>query len=170
MIMKKFTFILAATLIVSFAFAQQLNNFPTKKGVRNLSKENTEIYKNKPIPQTKAPGDVIYSYDFNGSLPAGWTTTDNTGNNYVWTWSDIGPIGAYTGNPNWDDPIAPLASTTGANGFMLFPSDNYNTDQATGLINATVVDQDSYIQTETLDFTGEPSVILTFQQRFRICS
>jgi len=34
---------------------------------------------------------------------------------------------------------------------MLFPSDNYNTDQATGLINATVVDQDSYIQTETLD-------------------
>jgi len=52
---------------------------------------------------------------------------------------------------------------------MLFPSDNYNTDQATGLINATVVDQDSYIQTETLDFTGEPSVILTFQQRFRIC-
>ncbi len=167
--MKFFTFIIAATLIVSFTFAQQLNNFPTKKGLRNLNKENLNTYQNKPTPQTKAPGDVIYSYDFNGSLPAGWTTTDNTGNNYVWTWSDIGPIGAYTGNPNWDDPIVPLASTTGANGFMLFPSDNYNTDQATGVIVPSPVDHNSYIETESLDFTGQPTVILTFQERYRCC-
>jgi len=118
--MKKITFIMAMFLIASFTYAQQANTFPAEKVVKNLNKENVKFYQNSPTSQTKAPGDVIYSYDFNAALPAGWTTTDNTGNSYVWIWSDIGPIGAYTGNPNWDDPIAPLASTTGANGLCYF--------------------------------------------------
>ncbi len=120
---------------------------------------------NKAYPDT-LPG--MY-WDFNGALPAAWTIVDNTSNNFVWTWSDIGAIGAYTGTPTWDTPIPPLASSTGGNGFMLFQADNYNTDQGTGASVATPVNHDSYIQTEVLDFSGINSVILNFQQRFRVC-
>ncbi len=172
--MKKFTFVLALFFVVGITMAQQVN-MPVSKDVKaNLSQQEVTSMKS-PVSNsnggTKAYLDTLPGmyWDFNGSLPANWTVVDNLGNNYVWIWSDIGPIGAFTGSPNWNDPISPLASTTGANGFMLFQADNYNTDQATGSIDPNYVAHDSYIQTDVLDMTGVSSVILRFQERFRVC-
>lgn len=173
--MKKFTFILALVFVVSLAFAQQVNKPSSSQMKANLTLGGQVVTEKAPVNSnnTKAYLDTVPGmyWDFNGALPAAWTIVDNTGNNYVWVWSDVGPHGAYThplGQP-WNVNIDPLASTTGGNGFMLFQADNYNTDQTTGTIAAGYVAHDSYIQTEALDLSSVSSVILKFQQRFRVC-
>ncbi|MFH2143142.1 MAG: T9SS type A sorting domain-containing protein [Bacteroidota bacterium] len=119
----------------------------------------------------RAPNDTIMYWDLNGGLPSGWTTIDNTSNNYIWEWSTIGPHGAYThlsGQP-WTVPIDPIASTTAVNGFLMFQADNYNTDQTTGLLVTNIVDHDSYIMTNSIDLSSQQSVLVKFQERFRAC-
>ncbi|MDA3866036.1 MAG: hypothetical protein PF489_04710, partial [Salinivirgaceae bacterium] len=59
---------------------------------------------------------VLFSEDFNGSLPAEWTNTviDGPSGFPGWEWTDIG--GAYGGQLN---------STTAANGYLILDSDQY---------------------------------------------
>lgn len=170
--MRKFITLCLIMSIVGFSFAQKVQDLSSRNLDKNLVKANhTQNAGEKwnGSSSSRAAGDTIAYYDFDGALPSGWTNVDNTSNNYVWIWSTIGPIGAYTGNPNWDDPDVALASTTGANGYMMFQADNYNTDQTTGTITNPYTDHDSYIMTNAIDLSGYASVIVKFQERFRVC-
>ncbi len=175
--MKKITFLLVAVFMASLGFSQSVSslgaNYATPINAKLNKKNDIKFFTGSAAIQqqlnSRAPGDIIYSYDFNGTVPANWDTVDNLAHGYEFIWSDIGPIGAYTGYPNWNDPLPALASTTGANGFLMFPADNYNTNQATGTINTNYVDHDAYIQSDALDFTGYSNITLQFQERFRLC-
>jgi len=101
----------------------------------------------------KGGGDTIIYEDFNDSLPAGWTYTDLTGNNFDWRWDDNGPSGPYSSN------IEPLQSTTGTNGFILYDGDAF--DVATT--------KDAYIESVSMDLSSYSSVVIKFEHAFRHC-
>ncbi len=107
----------------------------------------------------KAPGQTIWQETFDqaiwdstvvdgvtdiAALPEGWTFSDITNNNFYWQWSNEGPRGRHT-SPNGGTvpknqltPAAEINSTTNANGFLLLPSDWYNTnDDGTSTSPAT---------------------------------
>ena len=106
----------------------------------------------KPAPM-KA-GDVtpprllanpVLSEDFStGALPAGWTVTDDSLNGEVW---------------QFDNPGArTLNSTTGANGFAIFDSDNYGNN---GLAES------SAMISPTIDCSALSQVFLQFEHYYR---
>ena len=84
------------------------------------------------VQNSKAPGTVIYSEDFGSggpqgnNLPLGWTTVDITGGSNYWLWGNSAPGGQYSGN------VQALNSTTRANGYLMLPSDLYNTPAPLG--------------------------------------
>lgn len=167
--MKKFCFLLTMLFVISVSYSQ----FDKNASLSEAKITNMKVPQLSNNNGAKLYLDTVQNmfWNFDGALPSNWTVVDNTGNNYVWVWSIIGPHGAYThpiGQP-WNVNIDPIASTTGNNGFLLFQADNYNTDQTTGTINPSYIAHDSYIQTNALDLTGINSVILKFQQRFRVC-
>ncbi|MCX6256463.1 MAG: T9SS type A sorting domain-containing protein [Bacteroidia bacterium] len=116
-------------------------------------------------------GDVLWSETLGGpALPTGWTVYDSTGNNYNWKWSNVGPTGAWT-HPvpgAYPTPIPVLSSTTSANGFMMLPSDYYNT-LPSGAMAATLVTMNAWVKTAAIDCSTFTSVMVTFQQQFRYC-
>lgn len=67
----------------------------------------------------RAPGDVIWSEDFAGGIPAGWSLNATpAGADWIYTTSD--PTGQYTTE-------SAIASTSGTNGFMQLNCDGFNT-------------------------------------------
>ncbi|OFY86902.1 MAG: hypothetical protein A3F72_00660 [Bacteroidetes bacterium RIFCSPLOWO2_12_FULL_35_15] len=92
---------------------------------------------------TAAP---FWTDDF--STPANWRLNDHLGPD-AWTIGTAGPAGAY-----W---ISTILSTTAANGFGLFDSDNLcsgNQDAKLTIVNPIVC-------------TGHPYIVLSFQQQYR---
>ncbi|GAB4292990.1 MAG: hypothetical protein Kow0068_18140 [Marinilabiliales bacterium] len=151
-----------------------MHEVPPANPTAKLLKDFEDGYTNVAVwkgsaNQLKNVGDTIYYWDIADSIPGNWTQTDETGNGRYFRWSNIGPIGAYTGNPNWNDPLMPLASTTSANGFLLFPGDEYNTDPATGTLDPNYVNHYTYIMTDVIDLSAYSSIIVRFQERFRTC-
>ena len=69
--------------------------------------------------------------EFDGGLPADWTALEVSGDmtpSANWTWTDFGPSGSFA--------IAEIASTSMANGWMIFDSDlNCSGDQNAWLIS-----------------------------------
>jgi hypothetical protein len=110
--------------------------------------------------------DTIWYESFGNGMPAGWQVNDATGNNFNWIYSTDGPTGAYTGN--WPNPEPALQSTTSSDGFLMLPSDFYNTTSG-GVIVPTVVTMNATIQTTAINCSNYDGVILTFQQKFRYC-
>lgn len=109
--------------------------------------------------QTLAALDTLPGmyFDFAGGLPAGWTTTDVSGNG-AWIYTTSGPQGQFS------NTVGAINSTTRANGFMLLDGDFYNPGNPPST-NA----MDSYFQSPVLDLTGVPYVLLRWQQAFRYC-
>ncbi|HON18551.1 MAG TPA: T9SS type A sorting domain-containing protein, partial [Salinivirgaceae bacterium] len=107
------------------------------------------------------------------NLPAGWTFTDSTGNQFYWQWSQQGPRGRYT-SPNGGlvprnqlTPAAAIASTTAANGFLLMPSDWYNT-RPEGNAVAPAVTMNSTIEYGPVDLSSYPVVHFRMEYFFRL--
>ncbi len=93
----------------------------------------------------------FWSEDFDGQLPADWTAIMAAGDGTAtsnWVWSTTGPAGPFS--------IGALASTTAANGFMLFDSD----------LNCSG-EQDVWLVSPKLDMTGHPAVFLQFETHYR---
>jgi hypothetical protein len=73
--------------------------------------------------------NVFFSQNFANGVPQGWTTTDASGQNVVWSWCNDPSAGRTSTNgcsPLFNDPInyqKPFASTTATNGFMTMDSD-----------------------------------------------
>ncbi|PLX15532.1 MAG: hypothetical protein C0599_16675, partial [Salinivirgaceae bacterium] len=137
--------------------------------------------------QVKAPGDVIFSEDFDGAdwsatsnngvpvpenAPANWTITDLNDTGFCWRWDTIGPRGIFTSPvPMGGDcsiPNEPMLSTTQANGYMMLEADWFNS--ADDCSEFFEVAMDSYFQYQGgLDFTNVNAVHLAFEQINRLC-
>ena len=115
----------------------------------------------------KAFGDTIFYADFDSATVANdWTIVDNSGNNTPWIWApqNRAPGGQYSTN------VAPLNSTTAANGFMLLPADFYNTPTPGGGFLA----MSTYFQSPAIDLrdgNGNPrgAVLISWEQSLRYC-
>ena len=158
--MKKLTIL---SLLIVFAiglFAQQANNIQEAKFMKyqvNKEYQDNETvipYKNKSVKATKAIYDTIYYEDFNGGIPAGWTTEDLEGNNQVWQWTDIGAQG-----PTTTGYEHVLSSSTGFNGWMILDSDLYG--------SISYDPYDATLTSPAYDFSGYTSVMVVFQELYK---
>lgn len=153
--MKKHYALLASALFLSVAGFSQDRTMPDEAEGRLFSIEHTPT-KSKVITP-KSYGDTIAYFDFNGSMPAGWTFYENAGIGFNWQWSTEAPGGAFTSAP-------PINSTTGTNGFMLMRSDSFNTPPINPL------DLDAYFESAPIPIdSAVKSVLLRWQQSFRYC-
>ena len=108
----------------------------------------------------------VYTEDFSNGLDGqgsnGLWTIEDMGGNSIWMMADANsPGGFYSTN------AAPLASTTAANGWVIFGADLYQG----GEISATNAAEEvsGYLISSPIDFSACPSVILEYQQMFRYC-
>ncbi len=157
--MKKIYFTLGLGVLFLGANAQQ-----TLKIKNNFAKENHKnlMIKGKKIKNSdtqSATGNArnthnvestmatIWSDDF--SSASTWTMTAGAGTTANWTIGTTGGVGTYS--------LAPIASTSAANGFATFDSDNDCTGNQ--IANLTTV--------SPINLTGHASVKLKFQQNYR---
>lgn len=160
--MKKFTLF---SLMVVFALAS-FAQVPAAKKAQKFTKKETSTwvkrYDNKADFQKAMMsfGDTLFYDDFgtggpgSSNLPTGWTTADldtYQGNGYVWQWTDVGATGPTTSGYEYI-----LASTTAANGWMIFDSDNYGQGS-----------YDAYLYSPVYDFTGYDAVAISFQELYQ---
>lgn len=97
--------------------------------------------------------DAFYTEDFAGGVPSGWTTPVLIGNNQpssAWIHTTTGAAG--------DFATAPLASTTAANGWMIFDSD-LNCNHPAG--------QDAWLISPAIDGSDYESIWLQFETFYR---
>ena len=95
--------------------------------------------------------DPFWTEDFDGALPADWKAIKIAGNNTPssnWIWTSTGPAGTF--------PIGAIASTTAANGWMIFDSD----------LNCSG-EQDVWLQSPQLDLSDKDAVVLQFHTHYR---
>jgi hypothetical protein len=158
--MKKL-FSLLTVGLVAFASNGQMIQSP------QLESMQTEVSHSAINPQFdyRASGTAIWSEDFGNGFPAGWAVDDQSGI-CPWVWSLDGSWGNFSvgGTTAGGDPIA---STTGANGFLIVDPDSanhFNFGQPSG---TTYQYLDSYFITDAIDLSGQPNVRLEFEQAFR---
>ncbi len=153
--MKKIYVLAVATIFTSALFGQNrlLNNAPMQTNLVHDSQ--LAPVKHTSLSNDKAPGDVIWSEDFTGGFPAGWTFNDLTGNGYDWVINNAPITGPFTTN------VPGVASTSGGNHMLLF-GDQHNP-------GPPYTEMDSYFQTDAIAITGQPSVSVRFDQKFRLC-
>lgn len=118
--------------------------------------------------QARAAGDVVFSEDFANGLAGnngiGAWTLDGPDSQW-WVYSHTGPNGAYS------VPAEIIASTSVANGFMIFQADSGNTDwsQDPPVIVGTPTPWDAGLVSPVLDLSATPYVRVEFQQALRYC-
>lgn len=177
--MRKVTLLFAMIAFASFAFAQK--GFVPQKYNFEKAQPGTSVYSD--VNATKAPGDIIFSEDFDGAdwsgtsnngepvhdaAPAGWAIGDLSGNGFYFRWDTIGPRGIFTGGATCVDPADPMVSTTGANGYMMLEADWFNS--AADCSEYFSDGMDSYIEYNAgIDFSAETAIHLIFEQNARYC-
>lgn len=107
----------------------------------------------------------FWTEDFSGGFPGTWTIIDSS-NICPWTYSNDGSWGFFsnTGETSGD---AAISSTTAGNGFMICDQDsanNVNYGQPSG---TTYQYLSSYFETDAVDCSTHPSVILRFEHSYR---
>lgn len=147
--MKNFYLAVGSILLVSSGFSQQLKPLPSSKNMRQAS---IHIKTTKPVT-AKADGDVIYSNTFDDV--SDWNEVDNSVplTNGGWAIGTTAPAGEFSVS------MGAIESTTAANGFALFDSDNVYNDLG---------NQDASLELATgIDFSTKPNVNMEFQYYHR---
>lgn len=132
-----------------------------------LETQQSEVIHSEITPgfDYRGGGGVIWSEDFAGGFPAGWSVTDVSGI-CPWVYSLDGSWGNFSqGGTTAGGP--PISSTTGSNGFLIVDPDSanhFNFGQPSG---STYQYLDSYFTTDAIDLSGNFDVILEFEQHFR---
>ena len=144
-------FLLAFIFLICFSLLGQNTSsqlyLPDSNYVVTKSKQrNNKLY-----------SDTLWSEDFAGGLPSGWTIVNNSLNNFDWQWDTIYRPGLFSMN------ISAINSTSRSNGFMLLPMDFFNTPIT------TVVYADTYFQSPAIPINPRVSVELRAQQFTRFC-
>jgi hypothetical protein len=168
--MKTIHFILIiAGLTANISIGQ---NITTTHSFGELTQPSPSIAKeiqtlNPTHHSTKA---VLWSEDFAGigTVPA--STAGPTFTTANGTWTTGGPDGGiwkhsfYTTSGEWSVGTPPFASTSAANGFMLFDADSLNFPVSPNYVSAT-----GELISPPIDLTGATSAVLKMEQNFRWC-
>ncbi|NVK27092.1 MAG: T9SS type A sorting domain-containing protein [Flavobacteriia bacterium] len=179
--MKKFTPTLLGLLVASAAFGQsQVNTLPAQKEVAN---PETQVIITPRTNDYRGSEAILWSEDFANGIPATWSNQGFDGNLSPLAaaqWEYRGPNttpsnaqgsrGAYSGinnNPPTNDPIA---STTTANGFVIFDSDYLDNsgNSANPGGGPAPAPHIGTLTTSTIDLTGEPYVMLEMESYARV--
>jgi len=147
----------------SFMFAQQVD----KKQME--LKKAYKKHKQK-IQKTRSTKDAVWSEDFAGGLPDGWSIVDLSSQGMPWEWTDGPVIGCYT-----DVQPEDLISTSPENGYMFICPDGFNSvPQYTNVedgavISPNLITMDSYIESGPIDLSAATNgAILEFYQWARV--
>src|SRR5437879_3955561 len=123
--MKKLLLLLTAGLVITSANAQNMKNDPAYCNSKKDRVVNTTTQQGTlPAHHTGArtTTTTFYTEDFHTgtytTMPTGWTTGVITGPG-AWHWANTASSSTYS--------LGTLASTTGANGWMIFDSDSLGT-------------------------------------------
>ena len=139
--------LLFTMLIVAAITSNAQNNSPQEIQGNWAHKNNYDFQKSATAPAIFSNRVDLWSSDF--SNPADWIISNSVGNTNNWVIGSSVPAGSF--------PIAPILSTTEANGYALFDSDLYcSGNQIANLTKTTSVNCAAY-----------PTVLLEFQQQYR---
>src|SRR5690242_5525186 len=141
-------YLLASLILLGSAVIAQVA--PAHHKLRTVSNSNSAINM-RPHVRSVQPGNqttaVIWSDDFSNA--ANWAMQSESTSSDNWIIDAVGHVGPYT--------IGPIASTSSANGWATFDSDNMcSGDQIGDLTNVTAI-----------NCTGHPNVNLKFQEFYR---
>ncbi|PCI95640.1 MAG: hypothetical protein COB15_11960 [Flavobacteriales bacterium] len=150
--MKKIYLCAIALSVGSISFGQ-LSTFDTPTRAM-LTHQNDDVNTIKNINNgDKTPGQVIWSENFTGGMPTGYTTGGPNGSSWVINQNPINNQG--TGGFTNTGPIA----SSSAGNHMLFFAGN----------EGGFTDRDSWFQTTSIDLVGALSHTVRFEQKFRLC-
>jgi len=168
--MRKITLLVALTFCAIFmSFAQfqtsQFNKYRTSCDKDFADMRAYEVH--NMSANNKAVGDTILSFDFETGIPAGWTTVDESGNDFVWEYADTVRTGAWTDTELNDF----LYFDTKENGFLAINADHYNSIGWPPVMVTTPIEFDSYVESDWLDLTSsaDAGAFISFQTRYRFC-
>jgi len=147
------TFLLAFIFLICFSLTGQ-----NTSSQLYLPDSNYVVTKSKQR-NNKAYNDTLWTEDFNGGLPSGWSISTNSFGNLNWRWDTVYRSGMFTSN------TPAINSSTAFNGFMSMPLDFYNTPMpAIGAVNYT-----SYFQSPPIPISNRASIELRLQQYYQLC-
>jgi len=139
--------LISASILLGSAFLNQVA--AANDNLVKQSKKNNNIVQAQGVglQESNSNRAVIWTNDL--SVPADWTISNSSSNNDNWVIGTAVPSGSF--------PIAPIASTTAANGYALFDSDSLCSGN-----------QNAHLTTaQSIDCSGHPGVILKFEQNYR---
>lgn len=180
--MKKFTPTLLGLFAATVAFGQaQEQTLPAQLEVAN---PETQVRVSPRTSDYRANSEVIlWSEDFANGIPASWSNQGFDGTLQPLAasqWEYRGPNttpdnsqgsrGAFSGVNNNPPTNNPIASTTAANGFVIFDSDYLdNGGNSANMGNGTApAPHIGTLTTDVIDLTGEPYVMLEMESYARV--
>ncbi|MCW8896743.1 MAG: T9SS type A sorting domain-containing protein, partial [Flavobacteriales bacterium] len=149
--MKKIYLCAIALSIGSFSFGQSVMQKTFSNAQLEMYNPDSDVSIKTNNINSKAPGDTIWSEDFTGGFPAGWTKGGTTNNGADWVINSAAISATYTNT-------GAIASTSGGNHMLYF-----------GETITPIADRDAYFQTSAIALTGQPAVTVVFQEKFRLC-
>ena len=127
-----------------------------QSSIKNPAENELKLFSSKSIkkslPKNKAAGDVIWSENFTGGFPTGWTKGGATGTS--WRINTAAISAQFTNE-------APIASTSGGNHMLYFGEElNPNTPYLNG---------DAWFQTDGITLNGASDFTVKFEQQYQTC-
>jgi hypothetical protein len=146
--MRKIYLFTIALSVCSVSFGQ-LSTFDTPTRAM-LTHQNDDVNTIKNTNNgDKTPGQVIWSENFTGGIPTGYTTGGADGTGWVINQNPLSATFTNTG---------PIASSSAGNHMLFF-----------GETISPVSDRDAWFQTSGIDLVGALSHTIRFEQKFRLC-
>jgi hypothetical protein len=121
--------------------------------------------------QAQILGNPIYYWDFADSIPSGWTNSGQSAlARFEYRGPNTTPSNAVCSRGSCGSGTLPPNSLTQSNGFMIFDSNYWddNDNQCGGLgTGQDPAPHNAWMITNTLDFSGQTNVYITYQQQLR---
>lgn len=155
--MKKL--LLTAVIVLPLSLTAQLNSSSPDE----VAKETNQKPSQHLTDDSKAA--PFWTEDFGNGFPSTWNAVDSSGI-CSWVYSTDGSWGNFNGN-NASAAGTAIASTTGANGFLICDVDSANHFTYGQPSGTTYQYLSSYFITDAIDCSGRSSVILSFEQYYR---
>ena len=169
--MKKIYLSLILTGLTCSGLYAQAQTSPYAFGTLNQLSNTVEKSTKSMKPTNEVSNKIVFwSEDFGGIGTAPASTPGPTFVTSNGTWTSGGTNGNiwkhsfYTSSGEWSTGTPAFASATATNGFMLFDADSVNFTTSPTYNNFT-----GSIISPTIDLTGAPSALLSFDQDFRYC-
>ncbi len=156
--MKKIYLIATSLVFGASAFGQVTKNLPTLEAEQSPSVNTDKLNSTQFYNFQKAPGDVLFSETFNGSM-GGFTVSAGTMDT-IWKFDTNGPDGQFSSTTNADI----ITSTTASNGFMIFDADLSNPGPSSGFVVRI-----GALASPVIDMSGVSNAIISYENRYRTC-